>query len=365
MTIVAQVRDKTGWREFVDLPGKIYRAASPYCPPLSFHLNLMLGSLEQPDKFLWVAYQDGQPVARLGAKRHRHGDYDALHFGFYESMEVGPEATVALFREARLRYPELTMRGPYQFRMEDPYTGLLVDGFDHEPHFFMGYNPPYYDSYVRAAAGMTTSMDLYTYEFLPANVKLDSLTAKHEKGLAKGFTVRNLDKRKLGREAENLASIFNDALSENWGFEVLEKDQIDDLITLSRLFLDPQFVFFAEKDGEAVGCVIILPNFNPMIKRSQGRIGPRFLWDFLLGRKSIDTFRCYAIGVRKEYRSTEVGAMLVHSIMQKFKVTPWKSVEMSWILSNNRPMNLMAVGLGGRRTKIYRIYEAVPDGAKS
>jgi len=365
VSLVAEVKSKSQFREFLELPNQVYRADSPYCPPLDVHLKMMLGSLKQPEKHLLVAYQNALPVARMGIKRHRHGDYDALHFGFYESMEVGPEPTKALMEEARSRYPDLPLRGPYQFRMEDPFTGLLVEGFESEPQFFLSYNQPYYDEYIQAT-GMKGAMDLYTYEFTPDRVNLDRLAPQHEQAVEQGFQIRNLSMPKIAQEAKHMAEIFNDALSDNWGFEVLEKDQINDLITLGFLFLDPRLVFFAVKDGRQVGCAIILPNFNPIIKSAGGKaVGPTFLWNFLRGRRRIDSFRCYAIGVRKEFRKSPVSSMLAHAVGQALKTIPWKVLEMSWILANNRAMNLMAIGLGGRRAKTYRVYEMDPLTSKT
>ena len=358
MCNVVEVRGKQEWKDFLGLPDQVYQPGSLYCPPLAIHLKLMLGSLKQPEKHLLVAYQDGKPVARMGIKRHRHGDYDALHFGFFESVSIGPEPTEALFDYARRLYPELTIHGPFQFRMEDPYTGCLVDGFDKDPYFFMSYNPPYYDGYLQKA-GLKGSMDLFCYEFVPDRLRSNAVRDKAQAALEHGFTLRTLNKLKMGSESKLLASIFNDALSDNWGYEVLEKDQVDDLITLAFLFLDSNLVYFAERDGETVGCAIVLPNFNPMIKRAGGSVGPGFLWEFLFNRGSIDTFRGYAIGIRKAHRNNaEVSSLLVHALTQMPR--PWKAAELSWILSNNRPMNLMALGLGGRRSKIYRIYEGPP-----
>jgi hypothetical protein len=319
---------------------------------------MMLGSLKQPEKHLLVAYQDGKPVARLAIKIHRHAGHEYLHFGFYESLKVGPEPTRALFEAARARYPRLSLHGPYHFRMEDVYTGLLVEDFEDPPQFFMPYNPPYYEEYF-LAAGLKQQMDLYCYEYEPAKMRLDILEPRAQIAREQGFTVRNLNsnKLKLPQESQLMAEIFNDALSDNWGFETLEKDQISDLVALAGLFLDPEYVFFAEKDGRAVGCVIVLPNFNRMIKRSNGGITPGFLWEFLFQRKKIDEYRGYAVGLRKEFRKTEVSSLLADAVMKRIQKGPCKTFEVGWILSNNRPMNMMAVALGGRRSKILRIYE--------
>jgi hypothetical protein len=353
------VWESGGWRDFLDLPDRVYADIPLYCPPLAVHLKTILGQPGDPDRHFLVAYQGGRPVARLGVKRHRHGDYDASHFGFYESLPVGPEATVALVEEARRRFPELTLRGPYNFRMEDPNTGVLVEGFEREPYIFMGYNPPYYDEYLQAA-GVIPAMDLYAYEFRPESMRLDMLAAKAAAARAKGFTLRPMNMRRVRQDSLKMADIFNDSMAENWGFEILGEEQVNDMVTLARLFLDPRLVFIAEKGSEAVGSVVVFPNYNPIIRRSRGQLSPRFAWEYLTQKRKLDTFRGYAVGVRKAYRDTEVSALLVDAILQQAKVIPWKAAEVSWVLGNNRPMNIMAIAAGGRRSKIYRIYEREP-----
>lgn len=48
--------------------------------------------------------------------------------------------------------------------------------------------------------------------------------------------------------------------------------------------------------------------------------------------------------------------MLAHAIIQFGQTRPWKALEISWVLANNRAMNLMVLALGGRRIKTYRLY---------
>lgn len=100
-------------------------------------------------------------MARAGFKVHRAHGYEALHFGYFEALpSTRHEEVRALVELGHQLAPHLPMRGPHHFRLEDPYTGLLVDGFDFEPHFLMSYNPPYYEELL-AGAGLNKSMTVY------------------------------------------------------------------------------------------------------------------------------------------------------------------------------------------------------------
>src|ERR1039458_2023802 len=119
MLTLKEASTGSAFKDFLRLPQRLYPPNSPYCPPLDLHTRLMLNACGKQDRYLWVVYQGCCPVARWAVKRHRHKDYDALHFGFYESMEVGPEPTFRLVEEARARFPGVILRGPFHFRMED------------------------------------------------------------------------------------------------------------------------------------------------------------------------------------------------------------------------------------------------------
>jgi hypothetical protein len=346
--------------DFFSLARQVYKVApNLWVPPLTPYTVIMMGKLVEPEKLYAMAYRDGKPVARAGFKVHRSHGYEALHFGFFEALPGTHEEVKALIDMGHQLAPHLPMRGPHHFRLEDPYTGLLIDGFDFEPHFLMSYNPPYYEELL-ASAGLQKSMDLFTYRYLPGDIKPDVMKGRAERAAGKGIVVEPMRKGDLRRQVTQIAEVFNDALSQNWGFEPIEGPQLEDLMLLARFVLDPNMVFLAYKDSHPIGCIIVLPNLNPMLTASNGSLTPRLLWKYFTRHRWVDSYRGYALGVRKEFRADEVSAALINAAMQRGKEIHWRELEISWVLETNKPMNAMATALGGSRNKIYRLLEKPP-----
>src|SRR5690606_38353050 len=87
-----------------------------------------------------------------------------------------------------------------------------------------------------------------------------------------GYKIRFVDKKNLREEARTIAKIFNDALSNNWGFEEFIDSQINEMVLMFKYFLDLRVIAIVHKDGKDIGCLIMIPNFNSMIKPSKGKL---------------------------------------------------------------------------------------------
>jgi ribosomal protein S18 acetylase RimI-like enzyme len=266
------------------------------------------------------------------------------------------DAAKALIDLAHSKHPNLEMMGPFQFRQEDPYVGVLVEGFDLNPSFMMSYNPPTYDGFLKAA-GLTSAMDLYTYklrgeEGVPPIIKENSIKARKELNL----TMRTLDPKNLDAEARTIAGIFNEALRDNWGFEEFLDAQIREMVTMFKLFIDPRVVAFAQVDGKDVGCLIMLPDYNHIIKPSRGKLGPGLLMRYFSRKKTTNSVRGYALGVLKKYQGHGVGSALTDEMFNIGAKIGYFDCEVSWVLANNSSMNELAKAMGGKKDKIYRIY---------
>ncbi|MBT9587515.1 hypothetical protein IV102_29505 [bacterium] len=361
MYTLKQIRRWTHLIDFFSLERKVYRVTPGlWCPTLTPYTWMSMGKLNEPEKLFAIAYRGKQPVARAGFKVHRAHGYEALHFGYFEALPDTHEEVRALVELGHQLAPHLPMRGPHHFRLEDPYTGLLVDGFDFEPHFLMSYNPPYYQDLL-AGAGLNKSMDLYTYRYLNTDIKPDIMKGRADRAATKGIVVEPMRSGDLRRQVTQIAEVFNDALSQNWGFEPIEGAQLEDLMLLARFVLDPNMVFLAYQNSHPIGCIIVLPNLNPMLRASNGSLNPKFMWKYLTRNRWVDSYRGYALGVRKEYRADEVTAALINAAMERGKQIHWRELEISWVLESNRPMNALAQALGGKRNKTYRLLERPPQ----
>lgn len=360
-----EVKNRESLKKFLMLPQEVYRDDARFVPPLLVHVKMMMGKIDAPEKHFLLAYDSAvdkkNPVARIGFKVHRHGNKPpVLHFGFFECKKGHVEAVKAFINFARTRYPDLELMGPFQFRMEDPYIGILTEGFDRDPYFLMSYNPPYYAEYLEAA-GLEKVMDLFTYQLLSKDVgHVEAIEQGAAKAKKAGVNIRPLNRSRLKEEARAIAGIFNDALSENWGYEEFLEDQINEMVTLFKLFIDPRVVTIAEFNGKPVGCLIMIPDFNPIIKRSKGRLTPTLIWRFLTQKKKLSNIRGYALGVLREYHGLGIGSALTDNMFKLGPTYGYERCEISWVLANNGPMNELSKAMGGKHDKIYRVFSSNP-----
>mgnify|MGYP001190399853 FL=1 len=355
-----EIRKLRHWwqlNDFLALPGRIYRGNPCWVPVPRLWTWFSMGRLDEPGKAFYVVYRDGQPRARAGFKVHRVKDQEYLHFGFFEALPDSQPEVMALIERGHQLAPHLPMRGPYHFLQEDPFTGLLVKGFELKPTFFMSYNPPYYESLLEAA-GLSKIMDLNSYQYTPQTARPQLMEGRARRAREKGITTEDLQGGKLVDKVRLIADIFNESLAENWGFEPIEGAQFQMFLLLARLVLLREGVLLARKDGEPIGCLIMLPNLNPVL---ESRYPWQALYRYWTRKKWIRSFRGYALGVRPAYRADEVAPALVEHLSRLGRQYGWDEVEVSWVVENNRPMNALALALGGQCGKVYRILERPPQ----
>jgi hypothetical protein len=357
---IREVKNKKELSLFLGLPKRIYTDPNTrYVTPLNVHVKMMLGKLGAKNKHILLAYENGEPVARLAVKVHKHGKKTTLNFGFFESLEGKFEAVRSLLNYAQSLHPELAMNGPFHFRMEDPYIGVLVEGFDRDPYFLMPYNPPYYDELLKGA-GLSLAMDLFTYEVENKGTLDPIIMENWKRAKEAGVTIRAVNPRRLKQDIRSIVRIFNDALSQNWGFEEFLDDQVKEMYTMFKLFIDTNVVAIAEKDGKAVGSLIMIPNFNPVIKSAKGQITPGLIWKYFRRKNLLTNLRGYALGVLRECHGLGIGSALTGAMFDMGDKVGYRQAEISWVLANNGPMNELSKAMGGKHNKVYRVYQKPP-----
>jgi GNAT superfamily N-acetyltransferase len=356
MINVIEVKNWRQLRAFMTLPHRLYDGDSPWVPSLHLQTLVQIGKPFDKERRLYLALDGSELVGRIGVKLHHAHDEKTLNFGFFECAEGYPQAAVKLIEEAHKLAPELTMRGPFNFRMEDPYTGLLVDGFSVRPSFWSSYNPPYYVEYL-SQAGLTKTMDLITYRLDWNNVKLDALERLAQRAKKRGIEIRTLDPKNRMADVRQVARVMNEALKDNWGFEAFTEEQVRELALLSYLFLDPKWLLLAEKSEHTAGCCIVLPDYNPWIKKTNGRLTPWLVWKLLFCKDELTKVRAWALGVLSVYRSSGTAFSLVDSVIDRCRRGGVLEAEISWILETNKLMNSLLLKAGAERSRVHRILQ--------
>ncbi len=370
---ILPVQSRAGVRRFVDVPWHIRELTSSpqWVPPLRLAVMDALDDRRNPfyrraARQLFIALRDGRPVGRIAAIENRahnefHGDRVGF-FGFFESIDDDAVAQ-RLFDAASdwLRARGLTtMRGPMS-PSTNHECGLLVDGFDRHPVFLTTWNPPYYRDLVERA-GMVSVKELLAH-LLDANdprFNFPERFARHAQQARESgrVTVRNLDPKHFDRELEVAWDVYNAAWERNWGFVPMSHEEFAHMGREMKPLLVPELALTVEVDGKPAGFMLVLPDFNLAFKRIRnGRLFPTGVFKLLLARRRIRFGRVMALGVKREYRRTDVFALLVDELYRRGTAYGMTQAEASWVLEDNELMNRPMRAMGARQYRRWRVYE--------
>jgi GNAT superfamily N-acetyltransferase len=250
------------------------------------------------------------------------------------------------------------MVGPADFTANDE-SGIVIEGHDLPPMIRQPWHPPYYQRLCEGA-GLAKEVDLLMWnleiadreQMLPVMFELaDAAREKH------GVRIRRMTRRRLRRDLDVFAEIYNRAWRRNWGFVPYDEKDLDAYAQELQLVFDRDWFMVAEIEGEPIAIAITVPDINIVLRRMGGRLLPLGWWHYLRRRTIIDRVRVGFLGVRPEHQHTGVAAQLyVEHFDTAARHPRIKGGEMGWILENNRAMNRGMEAMNGRVVKKYRMY---------
>jgi GNAT superfamily N-acetyltransferase len=375
---IRPVRSRRELKRFVKVPFRLHRDSAQWVAPLIYERMEFLNRAKNPwfehgEAEYFIAERDGEPVGRISAQTDElwdetQGGSDAM-FGFFETVDDA--AVAAALLDAATEWAAARGRsrilGPMDFTTNDE-VGILIEGFERRPFILENWHPPHYRKLVEAH-GFGKAMDLLMWELelgsLKEGERFDpAIHAKAEQALGKeGVVIRNIDKGDLEREMRLFTPIYVDAWGDNWGFVPPTDAEVAFHAKALKQVIDEDWAYIAEKDGEAIGAALTLPDINQVLAKMDGRLLPFGWLHFLLGKPRIDRLRVFALGVKRAYRHTGVAAGLyLKHLEAASKPGAIEGGEMGWILETNEPMNRAMEGMGGTVVKKYRIYEKAIGG---
>jgi GNAT superfamily N-acetyltransferase len=320
---------------------------------------------DEAESQTFLAYRDGKIVGRIAAivnhAYNRVFSEPRGFFGYFESTD-DVEVAQALFDTARQWLAErgkTLMRGPLNPSMNYE-CGLLIDGFDSPPTFMMTYNHAYYPKLFEAC-GLTKAQDLYGYygqvDQMPAlEGKLGAIADQVKERY--GVTLRRLDRKHFLRDVETFLRMYNGSMVLSWDYVPISDSEVHHLAASLRYLLVPELALISEVEGKVAGVVVCLPDYNPRIKRADGRLFPFGFIHLLRNKRAIKRVRVVAINVLPEYQRLGVGLVLLRGLVPAAVEYGLEEAEFSWVAESNQ-MARMGLEKGGATIyKTYRIYDA-------
>jgi hypothetical protein len=367
-----QVRPVRGWwerRRFLHLPWDLYRGDACWVPPLRGQQKELVGYVphafyKRAEAQTFLAYRGGRPCGRIAAivnhaHNERHNERRGF-FGFFECID-DQEVANALFDAARAWLAEhgmSAMRGPANPSLNYE-CGLLIDGFDTPPTFMLTYNPPYYARLVEGY-GFGKAQDMYAFYSRRSDLStLDKKVYFVAEEAVRRFNVkvRPMNRARFKEETELYMTLYNVSLQNTWGFVPFSPEEIHQAAAGLKHLLELSLTSILEIDGKAVGAGLGLLDYNPLIKKIDGRLFPFGFLRLLWGRRSLKRSRLAAIGVLPEYVAWGLGPVIYTSLIAPTLQWGIEEVEYSWILeSTSMAIKTMQRG-GARKGKTWRLYD--------
>lgn len=365
---IQQVRTRRELNRFIDFPVWLYADNPCYVPHLKSERKQFFDARRNPlfrsvTATYFLAHDPVKGiVGRMTAHIHsRHNEFwneNVGFFGFFECIEDFNVAKALLDAgEAWLRERGIDkIRGPFNFSTNEE-CGFLAQGFDRMPALMMPYSPPYYLDFM-ADAGYSPVKDLIAYELNSEGIEPAFLKRSSRRvGQRNDVTVRQLDLKRFDEEVAKAFAVYNSSWEKNWGFIPVSEAEFHFTARNLKPILDPAITLLAEREGEVIGFFLAVPDYNPILKRLNGRLWPWGPWHFLRNRRRISKARVMAMGVLEDQRKRGVETQLLHAAFEHGLPKGYHSCEMSWILEENELMKRLIERIGGEETKRYRIVE--------
>lgn len=363
---VAPVVGRRDFSRFIDYPYERHAHDPHWVPPLRIGERERLTPRKNPffehaEVKLFLAQRAGRVVGRVGAiddrlHQEKYQDNVAM-FGFFEA-EDAEAARVLLQTTERwaIARGRGHLRGPINPSLND-HAGLLVDGFDSDPMLLMPHNPREYATFIEAA-GYAKVKDLFAW-IIELGPEPPPIVARLSQRMRESgrFTVRRLDAAAFAREAVRVRELYCSAWERNWGFVAPTEAEFSRIARELKPLVDPRCALAVEADGRLIACVIGIPDINQALKGTNGKLFPSGLLRLLGRRRYIDQARVLLLGVDPAYRSPGLYPLLIHGLHQHTLGGPYKRLEFSWVLEDNRNINKLAEQSGARHYQTYRIYQ--------
>jgi len=365
---IEQVWDKKGMDQFILFPWKVYQGDPNWVPPLIREMRFILCDgnpfFHHAEAAYFLVRNSGRVVGRIAALIDRNHisihNEQAGFFGFFECLPdiaVAQELLNAAAAWLKDRDIEI-MRGPMNPSTNDE-CGFLLEGFDSPPMIMMPYTPPYYIEYMERC-GLSKARDLYAFILSMKDVAVGNRLERLAKGVmarVPGLAVRPIQMKRFGDELAKVKEIYNAAWSHNWGFVPMTDEEIDSMAKRLKPLIVPELAIMSEVDGYPAGFILTVPDYNQVLARLNGRLGPIGILKLLWFSRKITDIRAMIMGVKEEYRRKGIEGIMY---LESFKAAMRKGYErseMSWILEENTVMHKGCELMGGRLYKKYRIYE--------
>jgi hypothetical protein len=314
---------------------------------------------EEMDHTMFIA-SNGRDLARCAAFVNRRWQRDrGDEAGFIGYLAAVPEARAEVGEMLETAERWLAERGAK--RVIAPFNGAafhgvgtLTDAFDEDPMFPFTWQPPHYSALLEAA-GYRPTYPLWTFDIDFSSERYRTVSRSALENAR--CTVRSLEKKRWKSEVETLRSLFNETFRSLWEFHLITSDEFHEFLDPLKPVLDQSQFLFAEVNDEAVGFCFGLPDWTPLFRSFNGKLGPLQIVRLMLRAKRYDRAGLIAIGVLDSQRGNHIGQTLAATLYRRYEELGLAGALYYPVNDDNLASRRFAEGFGGRGRILYHTYD--------
>lgn len=332
--IIKKVSSKKELKTFIRFNYELYKG-NPYSVPDLYDDMLNTFSSKKNAAFefceaeYFLAYKDNKVVGRVAAiinnRANQTWDKKEVRFGwidFIDDEEVSSALLKAVEDWGKQKGMD-TITGPLGFTDMDA-EGMLIEGFDQLGTMATIYNYPYYPQHMEKL-GFEKDADWVEFKLMVPDqlpekfVRISEIILQKYKLKIKKLTRKEIKEKHYGQK---IFDLINEAYAPLYGFSKMTQGQIDQYVKTYLPLLDLRMVSIVEtEDGELVAAGISMASLSKALQKAKGRMLP-FGWFYLLKAlfiKRPKVLDLLLVGVKPEYQSKGVNALLFYDLVPTFK----------------------------------------------
>ncbi len=310
----------------------------------------------------WILRNDdGKVIGRIGAFFNSNKAYDFKQptggCGFFECIN-DQQAANLLFDTARdwLKSQGMeAMDGPINFGENLINWGLLAEGFVQQG-FGMPYNKEYYlqlfENYGFKVYFEQFSYHLNHKEPFPERFwKIAEWVAKKP-----NFRFEHVRFDKIEKYIQDFVKIYEQAWARHDNHKPVDLDDIRGMMKIARLIADEEFIWFAYYNDEPVLLFGMIPDWNQILKKLNGKSNLWSLLKFMWYKKirTITRARILLMGVVPKFQGTGLESAVFWHMDKVMQRKLWiNEVELSWVGDFNPKMMAIYKSVGGVHAKTH------------
>ena len=364
---VIEVKDNKSRKAFHQCANDIYKGDPNWVQPLEIMIDNAFDPTKNAfykngDGTRWILKNnEGKVIGRIGAFINGNKAYTFKQptggCGYFECIN-DKEASAILFDTAKAWLAERGMEamdGPVNFGENLINWGLLAEGFMQQG-FGMPYNKPYYvelfedygfQIYFKQFSYHLNHKDPFPERFW----KIAEWVAKKP-----NFRFEHIRFDNLEKYIRDFVTIYDAAWARHDNHKPVDLEDIRGMVKMAKIIADEEFIWFAYNNDEPVLFFCMIPDWNQILKKLNGKANLWNLLKFIWYKKirTITRTRILIMGVVPKFQGTGLESAVFWHMDKVMQRKLWiNQVELSWVGDFNPKMVAIYISVGGVPAKTH------------